>query len=166
MYRRLHISFGWADGSTNNYESLGLQERGVLAYELILNTSMPSFLQIELKLLSPLRPRWIEEQIFNLLLVVPVGCGNLLFVTGDHFLHQTAGCGRGVGSMALEEAAESGLDLGPLHRSDSWLTHWIVIVNHISQKNNRHLISKGNVPSSATLSRPCPALTPLPSLGP
>lgn len=59
---------------------------------------MPSFLQIKLKLLSPLSPRQIEEHTFSFLLVVPVGCGNSLFVTGDYFLDETAGSG--VGSIA------------------------------------------------------------------
>lgn len=74
---------------------------------------------MRLKLLSPLCPRWSEEQIFYFLLVVPGGCNDLLFVTSDHFLHVTAGHGRSVGSMAAEEGATSGSDLGPQHHSDS-----------------------------------------------
>lgn len=53
-------------------------------------------------------PRWIEEQIFGFFLIVPGGCGNLLFVTDDHFLHVRAGHGRGVDFVALEEGTTSG----------------------------------------------------------
>lgn len=74
---------------------------------------------MRLKLLSPLCPRRSEEQIFDFLLVVPGGCGNLLFVTSDHFLHVTAGHGGSVGSVASEEGATSGSYLGPQHHSDS-----------------------------------------------
>lgn len=55
---------------------------------------MLSFLQITLKLLPPLSPRWIEEQILSSLPVVPIGRGDSLFVTGDHFFHVAAGHGR------------------------------------------------------------------------
>lgn len=74
---------------------------------------------MRLKLLSPLCLRRSEEQIFSFLLVVPGGCGDLLFMTSDHFLHVTAGHGRSVGSVALEEGATSGSDLGPQHCSHS-----------------------------------------------
>lgn len=76
-------------------------------------------LQVPLKPQSPLCPRWTEEQVFSFLLAVPVGCGDSLFVTGDHFLHVTAGHGRvwalwlWGGERGRAGRVTSGSDLGP-----------------------------------------------------
>ena len=128
----------------------------------ILNAVLP---QTKLKLLSPLHPRWTEEQILSFLLVLPTGVGNSLFVTGDHFLNEAADLGRGMGSTALEEGAMLGLDLRLWRCSDS-------LANPPNFDRKPDLPQKQQVPCLqrecaflCVLFKPCPALTPAPPWG-